>query len=177
MSGAKSQEKEAHWLNKSESAKSLGISVQAFSQWGVRPVAKIGRESFYTIRDILDNRLEHQAEQMRDAFSDPEAEGLDAQRLRLTKAQAENMEIKNEIAKGRTAPIEIIQVVLSRISGEAAGELDSIPLNIKRKHPTLDNQIIEDIKRHCVKGQNSIARCDDVLDAVLDDYISDAETA
>ena len=171
------EEKNPEWLNKNETAASLGISTQAFSQWGVRPVAKIGRESFYTMRDVLDNRLNHQAENLKQAYADPDASGLEHERLRLTRAQAENMEIKNEIAKGRTAPIEIIQVVLSRISGEAAGELDSIPLNIKRKHPSLDNQIIEDIKRHCVKGQNAIARCDDVLEAVLDDYIADAETA
>lgn len=169
-------EKQSHWLNKRETAAGLGISVQAFSAWGVRPVAKIGRESFYTIRDVLDNRLDHQAENLK-SVDDEMVTGLERERLRLTRAQADNMEIKNEIAKGKIAPIEIIQIVLSRISGEAAGELDSIPLNIKRKHPELDNMIIEDIKRHCVKGQNAIARSDEVLDSVLDDYLSDAETA
>lgn len=177
MTKAKQDERKSEWLNKSDTASSLGISVQAFSQWGVRPVAKIGRQSFYTMRDVLDNRLNHQAENLKQAYDDPDASGLEHERLRLTRAQADNMEIKNEIARGKTAPIEIIQMVLSRISGEAAGELDSIPLNIKRKHPELDSQIIEDIKRHCVKGQNAISRCDDVLDDVLDDYITDSETA
>jgi phage terminase Nu1 subunit (DNA packaging protein) len=87
------------------------------------------------------------------------------------------MEIKNEIAKGQTAPIEIIQLVLSRISGEAAAELDSIPLNLKRKHPDISNQLIEDVKRHCVKAQNAIAECGEVLDGVLDDFLTDSDTA
>lgn len=171
----KTEEKQEHWLNQIQASKSCGVSVQAFVKWRVKPVAKIGRESFYQISDILANRLERQAENLKTAFDDPDASGLDKERLRLTRAQADNMEIKNEIAKGKTAPIEIIQMVLAKISGEAAGELDSIPLNIKRKHPTLDNQVIEDIKRHCVKGQNAIARCDSVLDAVIDDYIADTE--
>jgi phage terminase Nu1 subunit (DNA packaging protein) len=72
-------------------------------------------------------------------------------------------------------PIEIVQIVLSKIAGEAAGELDSIPLNVKRKHPQLDSQVIDDIKRQCVKAQNAIARCDETLDSVLDDYITDPE--
>lgn len=173
----KTEEIKAHWLNQGQVAKSLGISVQAFTKWGVRPVAKVGRQAFYELSDVLQNRLDRQAEQLNKAFHDDGLEGMDYERLRLTRAQAENMEIKNEIARGKIAPIEIIQVVLSRTSGEAAGELDGIPLDIKRKHPTLNNQIIEDIKRRCVKAQNAIARCEDILDEVLDDYIADAEAA
>lgn len=127
------------------------------------------------MRDVLDNRLQHQLESQRQK-GDEDAEGLEFERLRLTRAQADGQEIKNEISRGKTAPIEIVQVVLSRIAGEAAGELDSIPLNIKRKNPDIDNLIIEDIKRHCVKAQNAIARCDDTLDDVLDDYITDTTT-
>lgn len=168
---------QSHLLNQKQVAKSLGVSISAFQKWNVRPTDKRGREALYLLKDILENRLNHQAETLRNAMEDDGLEGLDYERLRLTRAQADNMEIKNEIARGKTAPIEIIQMVLSRVSGEAAGELDSIPLNIKRKNPELDNQIIEDIKRHCVKAQNAIARCDEVLDEVLDDYIAESEAA
>lgn len=173
----KIEEKQEHWLNQSQAAKSSGISVQAFVKWGVKPAAKIGRENFYLVSDILANRLEKQADNLKQAYDDPDQSGLERERLRLTRAQADNMEIKNEVARGKTAPIEIIQVVLSRISGEAAGELDGIPLSIKRKHPDVSNQMIEDIKRHCVKAQNAIAECGEVLDAVLDDYLSDSDAA
>lgn len=163
------------WLNQGQLLKSLGVSLSAFQRWGVRPVAKIGRSAYYTVRDVLDNRLAHQANE-RQREIDPELEEMEYERLRLTRAQADGQEIKNDIARGKIAPIEIIRVVLSRIAGEAAGELDGIPLDIKRKNPELDNRIIEDIKRHCVKAQNAIARSDEVLDEVLDDYISESET-
>lgn len=162
------------WLNKSQMAKSLGISVQAFDKWGATPVQRIGRESFYSVRSVLDNRLLHQRQQLEAVASSkqPDDESdLDHERLRLTRAQADNMEIKNEIARGQSAPIELITWVLSRVAGEAAGEIDSIPLNVRRKHPSMNAQVIEDIKRHCVKAQNAIARVDETLEAALNEYL------
>jgi len=110
-------------------------------------------------------------------FADAEPGTMDFERLRLTRAQAEGQEIKNDIAKGKTAPVEVITVVLSKISGEASGELDSLPLNIKRRHPELENQVIESIKRHCVKAQNAISRTDESLEHFLNDYITDSDAA
>lgn len=161
-----SLDKQDHWLNQKQMAASLGVSARAFQEWGVEPVAKIGRESFYEAKSVLANRIERAEQSIT-----PDNSELALERLRLTKAQAENLEIKNEQLKALVCPIEIIQVVLSRVSGEAAGILDSIPLDIRRKHPTLDNQITEDIKRHIVKAQNAVARCDDVLEQTLSDYI------
>jgi|GEM_PF-6223252 len=47
------------WLNKSNMASSLGISVQAFDKWKVDPVARIGREVFFDVRTVVINRLEN----------------------------------------------------------------------------------------------------------------------
>ena len=169
--------KEDHWLTQAQMSKSLGIRPEAFQVWRVTPVARIGKYAYYTVKDVLDNRLARKAELDGRREAAPEGASLDHEKLRLTRAQADGQEIKNEIARGKTAPIEIIQVVLSKIAGEAAGELDSIPLNVKRKHPQLDSQVIDDIKRQCVKAQNAIARCDETLDSVLDDYIADPEAS
>ena len=38
-------------------AASLEISVQAFDKWKVKPTARIGREAFFTARDVVDNRI------------------------------------------------------------------------------------------------------------------------
>lgn len=177
MTIQKGQKKEPYLLNKSQMAKSLGISTQAFDKWGVEPVARIGNQAFFEARAVLDNRLAHQAAQLQPATDDLDQGTLDYERLRLTRAQADGQEIKNEIARGKTAPVEIITQVLSKIAGEASGELDSLPLNIKRRHPELDSQIIEAIKRHCVKAQNAIARTDESLEHFLDDYLADNDAA
>lgn len=100
---------------------------------------------------------------------------LDYEKLRLTKAQADNMEIKNQISRGEVAPIELIEKVITSSSAEASGILDSLPLMVKRKHPELSSQIIESIKRQVVKAQNAIARSDSAIEPVLQEYISSLE--
>lgn len=100
---------------------------------------------------------------------------LDYEKLRLTKAQADNMEIKNQISRGEVAPIELIEKVITSSSAEASGILDSLPLMVKRKHPELSSQIIESIKRQVVKAQNAIARSDSAIEPILQEYISSLE--
>jgi phage terminase Nu1 subunit (DNA packaging protein) len=175
MAKTAGQQKEPHWLNRTQMAKSLGISGSAFDRWGVQPVARIGANKYFDVRVVMDNRLAHQAQSLQPAAGEFEDGTMDFERLRLTRAQAEGQEIKNELAKGKTAPVEIITLVLSRIAGEASGELDSLPLNIKRRHPEIASQVIESIKRHCVKAQNAISRTGESLDNHLNDYLADLD--
>ena len=177
MARTEKPKKEPHWLNRTQMAASLGITGSAFDRWGVEPVARIGREKYFDVRVVLDNRLAHQAASLQPEIENLEEGSMDYERLRLTRAQADGQEIKNEIARGKTAPVEIITRVLSKIAGEASGELDSLPLNVKRRHPELENQVIESIKRHVVKAQNAIARTDETLEHLLDDYLADQDAA
>jgi phage terminase Nu1 subunit (DNA packaging protein) len=67
--------------------------------------------------------------------------------------------------------MEIITLSLSTVAGAASGILDSLPLDIKRKFPELDTQMIEAIRRQCVKAQNEISRLDDVVVDKLQEYL------
>jgi phage terminase Nu1 subunit (DNA packaging protein) len=165
------------WLNKTAMAASLGISTQALDKWGVRPVAKVGRSVYFTVADVLANRFQNVASKQQPEYPEDEENGCgyDYERYRLTKAQADNMEIKNELAKGKAAPVNILQMCLSKVAGEVAGLLDGIPLDVKRKDPNLDSQSIENIKRICVKAQNAMSKIDDILDQVLNDYLADLD--
>lgn len=159
------------WINKSQMAASLGISTQAFEKWGVQPVAKIGRESFFRCSDVVENRVRHREEKYKPELDpDLDPNSLDFQRLRLTKEQADNMELKNEQARAKLVPIELMTRILARIGSEWAALVDALPLNIKRKHPGLDGQTIEDIKRQCVRMQNAVARLDEVAGEVVEEY-------
>jgi phage terminase Nu1 subunit (DNA packaging protein) len=155
-------------LNQQQMAKSLNLTVSAFSRWEVEPVARIGKQVFYDVRSVLDNRLEK-------ADQSGSNGDIEAERLRLTSAQAEGQELKNELAKGKTAPMEIITLSLSTVAGAASGILDSLPLNIKRQFPELSAQMIEAIKRQCVKSQNEISRLDEVVVDKLRDYLNEME--
>ncbi|BBM66345.1 protein convertase [Vibrio alfacsensis] len=168
---------EPHWLNKSTMADSLGISVQAFDKWGVKPVAKVGRSVYFTVADVLHNRKQNEVEKHQPKpieTQDFEQGGLDFERYRLTKAQADGQELKNEIARQEVVPVEFATFSLAKVVAEASGVLDSLPLNIYRKHPELTTIQQENIKRELAKAMNAMSRLDESLDEVLSEYIREA---
>lgn len=168
---------EPHWLNKSTMADSLGISVQAFDRWGVKPVAKVGRSVYFTVADVLYNRKQNEVEKhqpLPQELPDPEQGSLDFERYRLTKAQADAQELKNQIARQEVVSVEFATFALSKLAAEGTGILDSLPLNIYRKHPELTKIQQENIKRELAKAMNAMSRLDESLDKVLDDYIRES---
>lgn len=171
--------KQRGWLNKSEMAASLGISVQAFDKWGVKPVERIGREAFFTAEAVLENRLQREAEKHQPAGLDeldPFAEAkLTQERLRLTAAQAEGQELKNEVTRRKSVPVEFALFVLSRIAAEIASGLDTLPLTLKRRHPDLEVRHIESVQREIAKVRNRAALLDERLPELLDEYLDSTD--
>lgn len=171
--------KQRGWLNKSEMAASLGISVQAFDKWGVKPVERIGREAFFTAEAVLENRLQREAEKQQPAGLediDPLAEAkLTQERLRLTAAQAEGQELKNEVTRRKSVPVEFALFVLSRIAAEIASGLDTLPLTLKRRHPDLEVRHIESVQREIAKVRNRAALLDERLPELLDEYLDSTD--
>ena len=171
--------KQRGWLNKSEMAASLGISVQAFDKWGVKPIERIGREAFFTAEAVLENRLNREAEKQQPEGLegiDPLAEAkLTQERLRLTAAQAEGQELKNEVTRRKSVPVEFALFVLSRIAAEIASGLDTLPLTLKRRHPDLEVRHIESVQREIAKVRNRAALLDERLPELLDEYLDSTD--
>ena len=171
--------KQRGWLNKSEMAASLGISVQAFDKWGVQPVERIGREAFFTAEAVLENRLQREAEKQQPEGLEgivPLAEAkLTQERLRLTAAQAVGQELKNEVTRRKSVPVEFALFVLSRIAAEIASGLDTLPLTLKRRHPDLEVRHIESVQREIAKVRNRAALLDERLPELLDEYLDSTD--
>lgn len=151
-----SAKREPHWLNKSETARSLGISTQAFDKWGVKPVAKIGREAFYEMRDVLDNRLEH----LKQKTNPVDPEDYEAQRTRLTKEQADQLEMKNAVTRREQAPVSLLEMALAEISERINAILDAIPSKVKKRLPALTSTEMNHIVREIVKAQNAASKAE-----------------
>lgn len=148
-----------HWLNQREMAKSCGISVQAFTAWGVEPAATIGTEVFYTVDDVLENRLAKQAAKFKAAEPEsPAAEDLDKEKLRLTREQRIGQELKNAQTRRDLAPVPLIDWTLSKVGAQIASILEALPLKVKRMLPRLTATEVEHIRREVVKAQNAAAR-------------------
>lgn len=168
------------WLNKSEMAASLGISAQAFDKWGVQPISRIGREAFYDCKTVLNFRLarvetKHQLDGAEYGDEGDTAKRLEQERLRLTAAQAEGQELKNEVTKRKSVPTDFAVFVLSRLAAEIGSILDTLPLTLKRRHPDLEVRHIESVQRELAKARNRSATLDDRLPGLLNEYLDAAD--
>lgn len=170
-------EKQRGWLNKSEMADSLGISTQAFDKWGVNPVARIGREALFDARSVLDNRL-RKADTRPQLSSDidPMAEQkLTQERLRLTSAQAEAQEFKNEVSRRVLIPAGFIAFAFSKLVPEISSTLDTLPMVVRRRHPELEPRHIDTLEREATKIRNACAKFASILPELIDEYLDSTE--
>lgn len=173
-------EPKPYWLNKSAMVASLGISAQAFDKWKVEPVARIGRENFYDVRSVLDNRLAL-AEQKREASEqsdeiDPLIEyRLMQERLRLTAAQSEAQELKNEVTKKRLIPADFISFAFAKFIPAAGSIFDTVVMTLRRRHPDLTPGELDSIGRELTKARNTIAQAADRLPEWHDEFIAESD--
>ena len=170
--------KQPGWLNKSEMAKSLGISPQAFDKWGVEPVARVGREAFYRVQDVVQNRVEHAARKQQPAGS--ELEGLDPlaeakltqQKLRLTTAQAYAQEQKNQVNDKILVPVPFATYALAKIAAQIGSKLETVGKTVSRRHPEIDPRILETLEREIAMARNITAQFGVDLPGILDEYLA-----
>lgn len=164
-------------LNKSDMASSLGISVQAFDKWGVKPVERRGREVMYDMRSVLDNRLNHQSQKHQP--DDPDEESFSKKKefesWRLVRAQADGVELANEKKRGEVVDSGFCIFVLARLAGEIAGILDGVPLSMQRRFPDLESRHIEFLKIDVTKARNKAADLAGIIPDLLNEYIAESD--
>ncbi|WP_085710864.1 MULTISPECIES: terminase small subunit [unclassified Pseudomonas] len=163
------------WLNKSRMAESLGITTQAFDKWGVEAVAKIGRESFYDVRSVLDNRLQHQTGKQQPGSEEVDpliAYKIDCERLRLTKEQADAQARKNRIGEKEVAPVPFMTFALAKLSAQLASTLNTVHKNVKRKHPDISARHLEAVESEIAVTRNAAAGLADRIPEILNDYLA-----
>lgn len=128
------------------------------------------------LRGLASGQVKHQESSGSDGALDPQAEQkLTEQRLRLTAAQAEGQELKNDITRRRSVPTEFATFVMSRLAAEIASILDTLPLTLKRRHPDLEVRHIESIQRELAKARNRAAELDERLPGLLNEYLDTAD--
>ena len=158
---APSPKKEPHWLNKKQMAASCNISTQAFDKWGVQPVSRIGRESFYTVSDVLLNREQKLLDQM-GGHNNPEGDqefiDKDFEYARKLRADADAQEMKNAVTRRELAPVDLLEWALASIAEQINSILDSIPLKLKKRVPHLKAAELEIAKREIIKAQNAASK-------------------
>ena len=155
------QKIEPGWMTHQQTAKEFDITVTALRQWGMEPIAKIGRSVYYSPSQITANRVAHfEARKQKHAPADY-AELVQAEReakLKLTEAQVEGQQLKNSQLRKELAPVAVIEWTLGKVGAQIAAILDSLPLLLKKRNAKLTASNLETIRREIVKAQNIAAQ-------------------
>ncbi|WP_438443775.1 terminase small subunit [Escherichia coli] len=161
----------AFLLNKSDMASSIGISVQAFDKWGLAPVERRGREVFYDVKTVLEiDRERRQQNQKSSGGENDLEERLLQARVNLTEEQAIAQRLKNQVAEHKVIDTAFSIFALSRLSGELASVLDSIPLSMQRKFPELTGRQLAYLKELVAKGANKCVESAEKMKEFADEY-------
>ena len=83
---------------------------------------------------------------------------LPTERALLARAQREGQEIKNEVARGTYAPIEVLADVLADASQSIADHLDQLPAGIARVCPELPQAVRNLIMTTVARARNEWVR-------------------
>jgi phage terminase Nu1 subunit (DNA packaging protein) len=177
MARIQTPETAAVLLNKTDLCKSLGISTQAFDKWDVPIHSKKGRECLYTMNDVVGNRVANERKKHISKPLDDEDEkpNIDFERYRLTRAQADGQELKNEKDRKEVVEVLFATFVLNRLAAQIAPVLDQIHIRVKRKFPDIPERTIDAIKAEVIKSQNTAADLAQGIEDLLDEYIGSAD--
>ncbi|MBL5914894.1 terminase small subunit [Enterobacter asburiae] len=128
---------------------------------------------WYVERDCeLENgRLRKELDELRQAGeSDLQPGSIDYERYRLTRAQADAQEMKNETERSLLITMELLTFLLPRVASGIASRLDGIPLTLKRKYPELSAVHLDAVKTEVAHASNMAAAIHEDLDRWLDDF-------
>lgn len=123
----------SHLMNKKTMAQSCRVSATAFDKWGVTPVERKGREAFYDVASVIDNRVNNAISQLTNDKGEIDDDELLRVRIRLLTAQAEAQELKNERDRGDVIDTEFCMYALSKLASQISSIMDMgsrIPENI-----------------------------------------------
>lgn len=160
-------------VNRKDLSDILGVTPQTLGNWlkeGLPVVQDNGTNAgkLYDCSEVIDWLVS------RRAGSNGGGVNQKNQEVRLTKERADNLEIKNAILRREYAPISVVSAVLSKVGAQISATLDSLPLNMKRKIPSLTTTDLDIAKREVIKCQNAASQIDEALSRALDDVFKEA---
>ena len=135
MSGNQTR-REPHWLNKKQMAAARRITPQAFDQWGVKPVAKVGRETFFEVADVVQAARQRQVCATSRVAEDPDY--VEEWNL-LARRRREKIELELEERRRKLIRVEEVQDFIIKMINNARARLLAIPTKAAPEVYALEN--------------------------------------
>lgn len=180
-------------LNARQCSEAIGIAYNNFAKWGVPIHAQEGKQNLYLLRDVLEvyrRRIERDLrptieKELRAAAASGGDEDLDPfliklqvdkQRARLTEAQAEHQEMKNQMMRHEIAPFGFFTFVLARAANSIASVMDGMPSELVRKL-ALKPQQVDKVRGVTAAASDAIASLGDEewVAARYDEFLAETD--
>lgn len=130
-----------------------------------------GREAFYDVASVIDNRVSNAINQITDDKGEIDNDELLRVRIRLLTAQAEAQELKNERERGDVISTEFCIYVLSKLASQISSIMDSLPLTMQRRFPQITPAMLDGLKKEVVRACNACTKLDENIPRILSDYL------
>lgn len=180
--GMSKSKKELGLVNKTTLVSSLGISSQAFDKWGVNAREKRGRENFYAVFDVVQNRVDNATQNLQKASPKKGAKNAQLDQLEgdllkdeKLKQEIRALTLKNDILESKSMPVDLVFDVLASIVTEQVTILETLPLLIKRHNSDLPSHVIEQIQKAISQMSAVAATLEDKLHDKVEDLVTAAE--
>ncbi|MDA2816525.1 terminase small subunit, partial [Escherichia coli] len=109
--------------------------------------------------DIENEKLRKELDDLRAAAeSDLQPGTIDYERYRLTKAQADAQELKNERDRGDVIDTEFCMYALSKLASQISSIMDSLPLTMQRSFPQMTPAMLDGLKKEVVRACNACTK-------------------
>ncbi|EFB9935140.1 terminase small subunit [Escherichia coli] len=161
----------SYLMNKKNMAQSCRVSATAFDKWGVTPVERKGREAFYDVASVIDNRVSNAINQITNDKGEIDDDQLLRVRIRLLTAQAQAQELKNDRDRGDVIDTEFCMYALSKLASQISSIMDSLPLTMQRSFPQMTPAMLDGLKKEVVRACNACTKLDENIPRMLSDYL------
>ncbi|MFN2029177.1 terminase small subunit, partial [Escherichia coli] len=162
-------------VNKKKLAEIFDVDVRTISTWQNQGLPLIsgggkGNEAIFDTgkaiewfaqreADIENEKLRKEVDDMRVAAeSDLQPGTIDYERYRLTKAQADAQELKNERDRGDVIDTEFCMYALSKLARQISSIMDSLPLTMQRSFPQMTPAMLDGLKKEVVRACNACTK-------------------
>lgn len=117
-------------------------------------------EIVYEIRDLFEWYYRHRVrkdfgEDAKPGDGSGGTKSNNDQKNRLLRAQADAQEIKNAVARGELAPIQLLEDALSNLCGQISSILGAIPNKLRKRYSWLKASQLDEIANEIAKVQNA----------------------
>ncbi|CAM4135722.1 terminase small subunit [Pseudomonas sp. S 311-6] len=138
-------------------AAAVGVTQPVISGLLLRGILTSGDTAGNWLLAYCDNLREQAAGRVKGKPADGDGLDLEAEKARLAAAQADKIEMENEVRRGEVALVSVLETVLSQTGSTVSAILDSIPSTLKRRISTLSASDVLIVETEIARARNAIA--------------------